>query len=125
MERPTISFAAHHDTAGAFGRKIFLSYVYAVEARGQAEVGAIIHDQRDSREQAAQLPRLRQRLAGIQPLGAILQKGAASLGQCHGMRADRLQQLSCFASGAQAVRVEDGIEDWNLHTGRQKFRSRQ
>jgi len=62
----------------------------AVEARGQAEIGAVVHDERDARQDAAQLTRLRQGLAHSQPLGAILHQGAAGLGQRARMPADRL-----------------------------------
>jgi len=83
-----------------------LADVQAVEIGGQADIGAVIHDELDACAEArSQFASVAEHLASIVGLVAILQQGAAGGGKFLG----RAEQ---FASVGKAGSVKNRIQAW-------------
>ena len=66
------------DSAGAFREKVFLAKMNAVEACGEAEIGAVIHEEGSIwTEDAPQLSCMREHVPGTHILGAVLKESDA------------------------------------------------
>ena len=103
VETPSQSAVTDH-CSGAFGRQIVLPDVDSVEARSQAQISPVVHDQFDgSGEATFQLPGLFQHLAGIARFIPVLQERDSTCDQFAGGQA----KAFCIR---ERRRIEDSVK---------------